>query len=745
MKTIMKYLVAALVLLIAVACSKQAETDSPVEGNAGNTIHLALFREATKTTLDGTAVLWSATDQIGVACSNASGECVKADNCGGAWSIEDAGNYTPSTTARFSITLDDGLTPVVAVYPYFNSAWRESSAGGIEASNVIPAIQTGVKDGIPENALAMVGKIQNGGGCAMKNVGALIKFEITASNVTSVKLEGNKDEFISDRFYFNIETGGNATKTSWSAKTVTLVPSGSVFEPGEYYIVVAPVTFTNGFSLTLTDSDGRECVRKTSSSFTLERNHKYTGFGSDSGWFSDVVTGVAGELGSASGATATLYGIAPSTIGTGDSFGFQTSSDGNVWSDYAGTISERFSTSPATNVFTASLSGLTAETTYYYRAVYTKANGITTYGKVETFKTYASAQSAIIDLYNGYDDAYWPFTNLTIGNGINKGNSSAAVAQGEELTLTTASASSFVANNAGGVWIGSSGCLTMGKAVGDYIKFPVVSGKKPVRVMAVVGNLGKPADLNDTSNSMGQPSIRKVGTEYDAAGGAKIIPLPGAVNRVLTWELTGTDTDQYEMYFNHASNRYFKYLEVVYADAGSKPAKIDQYLLFSDGTTAYWGSDISDGTFVGKMPSYKTATSPVGPFYTAANPDIKYSFYIASIGESTTPSDNFRVTAGQGLRFGGTTGDYMKIWPVEDYKLTYIKIEGGNKAVKYSVRDGSNAVIAGGTEQTITASHGSSVEFNLTGTSANTEYRLVLGSTTQSCIRKMWLTYELVQ
>ena len=729
----MKYLMAACALLVSFSCSRQ-ETDLALSD--GNTVPfiLSVSREQmAKTTMDGTSVLWSASDQIGITCRNAGGDCVRADDSGGAWSIEDSGNYVPATTANFAITLAEGLTPIAAVYPYFNSGW-EDVEDVISATNVVPTIQTAVKDNLPVNALAMVGKVENGG-CVMHNVGAIIKFEITESNVTAIKLQGNNDEYISDRFYYNVESGELSRKTSYSQKYVTLKPSGDVFEAGEYYFVVSPVNFTKGFSITVGYSDGRETVRKTSSAFNIQRNHKYTGFGSDSGWFSDVVTGVAGNLGSASGATATLYGIAPETIGDGDSFGFQTSSDGSVWTDYAGPITERFSSDPVANVFTASLSGLTADTRYYYRAFYKKANGITTYGKAESFKTSASGQSAVIDLYNGYDDTYWPFTNLTLGNDIMKGSSSAALNPGVDMTLTTSSASSFVANNPVGVWLSSRGCLTMGKAVGDYIKFPVISGKKPVRVMAVVGGLGNETDLNANSNRMGEPSIRKVGANVDAAGGASIVPLPGLLNRILVWELTGTDADQYEMYFNYASNRYFKYLEVVYVDAGGKPAKIEQELLFSDGSNTSW-------PFTQDRGAYNTVTSPVGPFSTAANPDVQYSFYITNPSAS---SDNWRITGGQGLRYGGTAGDYMKIWPVADYKLTYIKIEGGNKAAKYSVKDATGAVVTGGTEQTAKTSHGSQLEFTLSGTTANTEYRLVLGSTTQSCIRKMWVTYELVQ
>ena len=104
----------------------------------------------------------------------------------------------------------------------------------------------------------------------------------------------------------------------------------------------------------------------------------------------------------------------------------------------------------------------------------------------------------------------------------------------------------------------------MGKAVGDYVKLPQISGKKPVFVSVVVGNVANNADPNHGNNNFGRPSIRKVGSVTDATGGDIWKPLPLSINDIHSWQLSGTDDSQYQMYFNHDTNRYIRYLEVVY-------------------------------------------------------------------------------------------------------------------------------------------------------------------------------------
>ena len=761
MKTIFKYFAVVSAFIAVHSCANQEEMNPQENDNQVSTYEYVLEVAQdglTKTTMDGLNILWDKDDKIGVACigPDANGQNVyqTAKASGGAQSIEDSENYTPSTSATFLLKLPENFSPKVVGYPYDDKVQFTSgnSCNGGEACGVVlPAEQTGVKGNLPNNALAMVGKITNDGACQLYNVGAVIKFTITYDNIKSLKFEGNNSEYLAGLRYYFVKEGTepgdqlgnvlyNKDTENFSAKSVTLLPSGEVFEPGDYYFVVGQNKLENGFTITLTNSKGVQAYRRTESPFEIQRNHKYVNFGSDEGWYCDVRTGVAGALGTVAGTTATLYGIAPATVNDNDAPGFQISADGVNWSDVEGEVVKRYSTNPVVNTFICNVADLTPETTYYYRATYTTASGVFAYGNTKEFKTYANAQSAIIDLSSGPD--YWPFTNLVYGTDLKIGTSEAKLHENTDLTLTTSTAESFVVKAKSGVWVNkNTGCLTMGVIKEDYIKFPVIEGKKPVSVTMLVGGVAVASDPSNGYNELGRPSIRKVAAgetfeTTDATGGDPWYSTPLYLYDSHTWNLADTEAAKYAMYFNRAADRncYISYLEVVYVDADvvvDTRQPIEQNLVIWSGSGNHSGSSIAaTWPFVDGRGKWDTNKSY--EFYTLAHTDIKYSF------NSTNKPDYTKA----GLKFGGTVGDSFKIHAVEGYRLSHIKLRGGDTANKYSVTDGVNAI----TEvKDMARDYDTIVEFKLTGTTQNTDYYLTVNTATITTIREMWITYEPVR
>lgn len=565
MDTLNRIILAAIISVAAVSCSEKVENNSLGESPAPMvSMTLRVSQDSlTRVSMDGLSLLWDASDKIAVCSMDSEGNRVNAQNSGGAHGILNSSEYVPSTSADFEINLPAGLTPLAVAYPYFASMSSEGEGELLACNFTIPEVQTAVKDDIPTGSFALVGAF-DGTECHLHNACAVIRFDIVSSDIASLEFRGNNGEYVAGRKYCYAKSGEVSRKTYSSSKTLILKPSGEVFDPGTYYFCVWPNDFTQGFTISLTNKDGLTSER-SSGAFVVKRNKKYVGFGSENGWFRKVVTGVAGQLGTAGGNTATLYGIAPDDKAETDEVGFQISTDGKEWIKLEGSSVNRFSTDPLINVFTMTATDLTPDTPYYYRAYCKSADGVTSFGGVKNFSTVANAESAILDLYNGYDTNYWPITNLELGNGINKGSSANAVSKGKELAITTKSGHTFSTKNTNGVWINSAtGALTMGKADGDYINFPKISGKKPVFVSVVVGNVANNADPNHGNNNFGRPSIRKIGSVTDATGGAPWNPLPLSINDIHSWQLSGTDDSQYQMYFNHASNRYIRYLEVVY-------------------------------------------------------------------------------------------------------------------------------------------------------------------------------------
>lgn len=767
MKKTFRYMAAATAVLAAFSCAKQ-EINAPEEGSTPpNTYEYVLnvTQEGdSKTTMDGNSILWSADDVIGVSCTykdeNGKSQYGSVAKSSGTATITDSENYTPSTSATFTLNLNEGFTPHSAGYPLRSTNMKITSGSGdneIRMDIDIAAQQVGIPDNIPSGALGMVGKITDGE-CLMYNVGAVIKFEITNDDITSLKFEGNNSEVISGERYYYVKTGKFAYEKYKSDKvtvagttSVTLVPSGDVFVPGVYYFVVSPNTLEDGFTMTLTNSIGHKAVRKTSTKFEIKRNHKYTQFGSDKGWFKNVYTLNAGDLGSADGTTATLYGIVtPDEIEDDDVLGFETSADGTNWTKFEGTINERFSsithaTSPTPlNVFTADLTGIAPETTVYYRAYYERAeNGSITYGKTKAFKTYANAESVKIDLYNGWSEGYWPFTNLTYGTDITSGKKEDATFKATDLTLAT-STGSFVAKATNGFWLNTyNGCLTFRPVKGEYLKFPVIAGKKPVSVVMVIGNVN--------GNNQGNPAVHNMAESETAlaGGGNQWDGTTAAQYDSHTWNLINTNDSQYGLYFNSSNNCYISYLEVVYAPYSSElPQTITQDLAFVTGWGNHNDQDDNPGNYsaeeiVVKAWPFTDAYSAWvegevnGPYHTAAYEDMTYCF------KSSVKSKWGWSRAG--IKFGGAKDDYMSIDAVANYRLSHIKIRGAATATKFIVTDASGTTINGGDEKQIGKAFDSIIEFTLPETTANTKYHLTLSSTTDAQIRELWITYELVK
>ncbi len=760
MKNTFKYFAAALTVIAAVSCAKQELTPEEGKTPAGSyDCTIQVTQEDTKTTMDGLSILWKATDQIGVGCLDADDTYKRPSESAASWSIIDEG-FTSGNKATFgpSTDLPEGHTPYVVGYPYYSgmSLRTEDDGVPVEAINItIPSTQTAVKDGIPDNALVMVGKIVDGE-CFMRNAASVIKFTITREDIVSLTFTGNKNENISGRCYYHVESGECQAWTSFGEKSVTLVPpeGSTVFEPGDYYFVVGQQNLKNGFTITLTNAAGQQAVRKSEVPFDIKRNQKYTRFGSDEGLLSDIKTLTAGNLGSEDGTTAVIYGRTPSKD---ISYGFETSTDGITWTPVTSEITQRFSEDSKVYIYAANLTGLTPEEPMYFRAVCTNTNGITTYGRVETFKTYANAQSVVIDMYNGYDTDYWPFTNIfrnettnTEENiGLNKGSGTLANWIGVDCPLTVAGDYTFTLKaSSNGLWLGGT-CLTFRTKKTDYLKFPVIPGKRPVSVTLMNGGLMSDDPSKLGNNTVGAPSIVKLngmttddsGNEVEdvtvVTGGKAWEPKNQTWSYYSkTWSLSGTDDGQYQMYFNSSDrNCYMSYLEVVYETVSTDDSKIEQEIVFSDGTTYYW--PFEGANLCGAHETLAGENVTVGPLNTSLYPDIKYEFHVASI--SGDVQNDWRVTAGRGIRFG-KSGDYFRICPVPNYRLSEIILTEGNATIKYSIKDDEGNIVD--LHENVSVAEYAKHTFTLNSTVANTGYCIVVGA--NPAIRALKITYERV-
>ena len=742
MKSILKYIFAISAIALTSACTEQIEENNPADSGAVNTYEyrLSVSQESTsKASIDGASILWDKTDELCICSTDGNGAAKNASESGGRHGIADGENYVPSTSADFVLNIPEGLSPIAAAYPYYNGmTWEntdENQAEEFIACNfTIPEKQTAVLGNLPKDAFAMIGRIENGN-CQMHTACAVIKFEITNENITSLEFKGNNDEFVSGRMYVYASTGEISRETNSVAKRVLLTPEGEVFEKGEYFFVTWPQNYKKGFTITITSSDGQTAVR-SSGAFETKRNRKYTGFGSDQGWVRNITTGTASKIGTQDGTTASLYGILPSSLDETDVYGFEISENEVDWTVAEGVITKRFTSKPSANIFYMDITGLTPGKSYYYRMYFNAGKGVTTYGRTETFKTYADSESAIINLYNCVSPDYWPFTDVKCNSEsetmayLLQGTSSAARYKDEVLIMTTADGYQFTAKVAGGLWLGST-TLTMGKASaeGDYLRFPIVEGKRPVSVSMVAGSMANQDKPSDSNNNLGRPSIEKVGTDQNTLVGAIWNPLPLYINKTHTWELANTEADaQYQMAFNHASNRYIKYLEVVYQNTAAEVK--NKTITWDFNASSSWPFTSPAANFrtsrekrdgVETDLEYRTIDGYTGRIHTSANGKD-------GVDGDGVYSKPFYNSGDKYLCFGTYPGDYITLPVVEGMVLKTITLTqghaGGGTKIDFGTVDAAGNFTSYGygvkTLETKEAVH----KYQLTDTKADTEYVL---------------------
>lgn len=169
---------------------------------------------------------------------------------------------------------------VYAVYPYNEDHhfYNES-----QLSVSLPAVQLYAEDSFGPGANTMV-SVSEGDPLLFRNVGGYLVFKLYGEGVSvaSLTLQGNDNELIagdadvtaSPEDAPSVAMSGNATSV------VTLDCSGSAAVLGhnpesctEFWFVLPPTTFSHGFTLTVTDNEGRVFEKSTEKSVEISRNH----------------------------------------------------------------------------------------------------------------------------------------------------------------------------------------------------------------------------------------------------------------------------------------------------------------------------------------------------------------------------------------------------------------------------------------------------------------------------------------
>ena len=262
--------------MLVVSCSLD-EIPSPKYGSDMYEVFSAtiddhcLYSPGTKVYADEELkVLWNADDRITIFNNNTSNQqfCFTGqdgDNAGPFSYVSGSGNGS-------------SLNEIYAVYPYDEST-RIDNSGVI--SFLLPAEQSYLKDSFGPGANTMVSRTEDNR-LKFKNVGGYLAFQFYGAgvSVSSITLKGNKNELLAGKCTINTSSSLPVTTmvSSGASNSVTLtcgnpVQLGSTSsDPVVFWFVLPPMTFTNGFTVTVMTSDGGVFEKTTNKSIEITRS-----------------------------------------------------------------------------------------------------------------------------------------------------------------------------------------------------------------------------------------------------------------------------------------------------------------------------------------------------------------------------------------------------------------------------------------------------------------------------------------
>ena len=195
---------------------------------------------------------------------------------------------TGDNSGTFSLVPDgmlgtgNAFDRIYALYPY-NADARISDEGVI--SLTLPTTQTYAENsfGVGANTMVAVTKSLDDTFLAFKNVGGYLKLKLYNTNgamLKSIEVKGNNGEKLAGEATLTINFGETPTLTMAESATDTIaldcgegVALGTTAETAtELWVVLPATTFTNGLTITATDTDDNVFKKSTTKEVVIERN-----------------------------------------------------------------------------------------------------------------------------------------------------------------------------------------------------------------------------------------------------------------------------------------------------------------------------------------------------------------------------------------------------------------------------------------------------------------------------------------
>lgn len=156
------------------------------------------------------------------------------------------------------------------MYPYDENATLSNG----EITTSLCEDQIGVAGSFKDDSFITLAK-NSSFSLAFYNVLSGFRFTVTRSGINSMSFRGNDSEVLAGQLKLSFGDNSRPVVNSiTNGKTeLTLIPENGEFEIGEdYYILMVPTLFSNGFTVTMTTTDNKSGVFVYSNSISFARN-----------------------------------------------------------------------------------------------------------------------------------------------------------------------------------------------------------------------------------------------------------------------------------------------------------------------------------------------------------------------------------------------------------------------------------------------------------------------------------------
>ena len=274
MKNILRFGLFAALATVSLSCTKETADIPAGEREMVQMTFTATNGELTKTYLDGKAVKWHESDVIGIHDGYSPAKDAAKNQ---QFTIE---SINSDGSAVFKGTAAAGQEKYYATYPY-DAGNFVTEEGKMRIAFITN--QTASQAGTFDQKFNSSAAVLKDGVLKFNNLGGLLKFTLTQSNVKKVTVTAADGGTVGGVYYIYFDEDGNIDESSTvlasGRSNVTLSPAeAETLTAGTYYLVLSPRTYTGGMTITFALDNDKVMAATSSEDVVVERS-KITNIG----------------------------------------------------------------------------------------------------------------------------------------------------------------------------------------------------------------------------------------------------------------------------------------------------------------------------------------------------------------------------------------------------------------------------------------------------------------------------------